>query len=302
MVVKVLSESQDLSNEIPLVSILMTVFNGDEFLIEALESLQAQTFQNWEVVVFEHGSTDSSLDLLRSWPDKRLILSTSDTNIGRTNALNTCLKMSRGQLIAVLDADDLSDSERIRKQVEFLIDNPKVGLVGSWSMVIDEKGELIMNVQPPPTHAELVRAIAVNDPIIHSSMMFRRSLAEAVGGYNQDLKYGQDFGLLIEIAGISKIAVIEEPLCFWRVRSSSLTQDSSQAIQRAIDEVYLFSRSAKLLPFAPSVRLKNYGKQFLVRSILIYRLLRERHYRLSLIAALSPSSIFTDQEGRVLSN
>ena len=279
----------------------MTVFNGDEFLIEALESLQAQTFQNWELVVFEHGSTDSSLDLLRVWSDKRLILSTSETNIGRTNALNTCLKMSRGQLIGVLDADDLSDSERIRKQVDFLIDNPKVGLVGSWSMVINEKGELIKAVRPPSTHAELVRAIAVNDPIIHSSMMFRRSLAEAVGGYNKDLKYGQDFGLLIEFAGISKIAVIEEPLCFWRVRSSSLTQDSSQAIQRAIDEVHLFSRSAKLLSFTPSVRLKNYCKQFLVRSILVYRLLRERRYRLSIIALLTPSSIYTDQEGRVLS-
>ena len=106
-----------MSKEIPLVSILMTVFNGEEFLIAALESLQAQTFQNWELVVLEHGSTDSSLELLRSWSDRRLILSTSDKNIGRTNALNTCLKKSRGELIAVLDADDLSDSERIRKQV-----------------------------------------------------------------------------------------------------------------------------------------------------------------------------------------
>lgn len=290
-----------MSKEIPLVSILMTVFNGEEFLIAALESLQAQTFQNWELVVLEHGSTDSSLELLRSWSDRRLILSTSDKNIGRTNALNTCLKKSRGELIAVLDADDLSDSERIRKQVEFLTDNPKVGLVGSWSFVIDEKDKLIKTVQPPQTHIELVRAIAVNDPIIHSSMMYRRSTVDEVGGYNRNLKYGQDFGLLIEIASIAEIAVISEPLCSWRIRSTSFTQDRTQAIQRAIDEVYLYGRSAKVLPFSRYIRFMNHQKQLLVGLILTYRLIREKYYRLSLIAAFSPSSIFTDQKGKILS-
>lgn len=290
-----------MSSPIPLVSILMTVYNGEQFLIAALKSLQAQTFQNWELVVFEHGSTDSSLDLLRSWPDERLKLSTSDINIGRTNALNSCLKMSRGELIAVLDADDLCQPERIRKQVEFLADNPKVGLVGSWSFVIDEKDKLIKTVQPPQTHIELVRAIAVNDPIIHSSMMYRRSAVDEVGGYNRNLKYGQDFGLLIEVASIAEIAVISEPLCSWRIRSTSFTQDRTQAIQRAIDEVYLYGRSAKVLPFSRYIRFMNHQKQLLVGLILTYRLIREKYYRLSLIAAFSPSSIFTDQKGKILS-
>ena len=122
----------------PQVSILMTVFNAEDRLLKVLNSVREQVFQDFEVIVIEHGSKDKSLDILKAWGDPRLVLETLESNIGRSSVLNNCLNRANGEFIAILDADDLAHPQRFKAEVQYLNANSKIELIGTWTKFVDE--------------------------------------------------------------------------------------------------------------------------------------------------------------------
>jgi GT2 family glycosyltransferase len=260
----------------------MTVFNGEKYLNESLRSLSNQAMEDWDLVVVENGSSDSTAEILSKYTDPRIRVINLPENIGRTPALNMAVVNASAKYVAVLDADDLSHPLRLKHQIEFLDAHPDVGLVGSWAEFIDEVGLFVSLKKGPISHQEIVQAMATRNPIVHSSAMFRRDLMGRIGGYDETLVYAQDFGMLLEFARISRIAVIPEILCSWRKLNNGMTYAIESTIIRARDEADLFARVPKMVPLTPTSRMLNYKQQILTRLILSLCFARKRQFKYSI--------------------
>jgi glycosyltransferase involved in cell wall biosynthesis len=158
---------------LPLVSIGLQFFNNEKTLHLAITSILNQTYQNWELILHNDGSSDRSLDIARRFSDPRIRLFTDDANLKRPKRLNTSLRLAQGKYYAIMDGDDIAYPDRIIKQVECLEIHPSVDLVGAGMLVFGKNGEAIGKRQPPLTHAEIVSAPWAGFPIAQPTFMGR---------------------------------------------------------------------------------------------------------------------------------
>jgi len=234
----------------PRVSVLMTIYNAGPYLRAAVDSLIAQTFPDWELIAVENGSTDESMLILKSYSDPRVRIFPLEKNIGRTPALRLAFDQARGDYIAVLDADDISSPNRFARQSEFLDQHSDVVLVGSWAQYINEHGKVFGVYEPPANQEELQDCLGWTDPIVHSSAMYRRQLAQEVGGYPAGIIWAQDFGLILSLAQHAKIAMIDDYLCQLRILTTSMTRSKKYQVVLANENLMLFQRAADVLPLS----------------------------------------------------
>ena len=255
---------EEYSFDTPRISVLMTVYNAAGYVVESIDSIIAQSFKNWELIVVDDGSTDASLSILADYTDPRVRLFSLPQNIGRTPALRYAFDITVGEYIAVLDSDDISHPERLARQVAFLDKHSDVALVGSWVQYINEQGIILAEFSPPTNQDELHDCLGWIDPIVHSSAMFRRSSAMAVGGYPEHLVYAQDFGLILALAQHYKIAMIDDFLCQLRILPNSMTTSSKYQTIIANDRLMNLQLAAKVLPLSKKARQLN--RRVLVRA------------------------------------
>jgi glycosyltransferase involved in cell wall biosynthesis len=235
----------------------MTIHNAAPFLRESIDSLLAQDFLNWELIAVEDGSTDGSPLILAEYKDPRIRVFPFPENTGRTPALMFALSQAKGEYIAVLDADDAAYPERFGRQVEFLDKNPETVLVGSWVKQMDEKGRVFNTWEPPVNSDELHECLGWIDPIVHSSAMFRRRAALAVGGYPKEYVYAQDFALILALAQHGRLAVIGEYLCKLRVFSGNMSHSIKYALAVASEGLALMKYAGEKLPLNKKARRMN---------------------------------------------
>jgi hypothetical protein len=216
----------------PSVSVLMSVHNGGSFLQEALESILHQTFTRFELVCIDDGSTDGSGTLLDTFArkDPRMIV-VHQQNVGLTRSLNRGLGLARGGFVARMDADDISEPMRIQAQLEYLTQHPEIGVLGTCQTVINNQGHTLSEHQrfSDPT---IVRwEMSHNCSVAHSSVMFRRELVVAAGGYNPNFQYAQDYELWTRLLMKgAEIASLPQHLLKYRVtgRNVFLTKQDKQ--------------------------------------------------------------------------
>ena len=216
------------------VSVLMSVYNGEKYLREAIESVLNQTFTNFEFLVINDGSTDRSGLLLEEYQkqDKRLRVS-SQENKGVTKATNNLLRHAQGDYIAIMDADDVALPMRFEKQVQFLEQNSEYVVVGSKVLIIDPDGLPIRPFSEKTSHEELDadHMAGKGGAIIHPASMIRRRALESVGGY-RDMAPAQDFDLFLRLAEIGKLANLPDMLLKYRMHSKSLGNSKRLKQQR----------------------------------------------------------------------
>ena len=215
----------------PRVSVIMAVYNGARYLQEAIESILSQTFSDFEFVIINDGSTDGSVDIVKSYADPRIVLLENESNIGLTCSLNRGIQCSRGELIARQDADDVSLPERLARQVAYLDEHPEVGLVGSGVLWIDEKGGILQEWRPVTDPVQIQRLLLTGIPFRHGTFVFRRQcLLDIGGGYDEKMPVAQDCDLLLRIAESWELANLNVILYRFRVHSTAITA------QRANDQ------------------------------------------------------------------
>jgi glycosyltransferase involved in cell wall biosynthesis len=220
----------------PRVSVLMTIYNAGPYLSKSIDSLIGQSFHDWELIAVEDGSSDDSAATLARYADNaRLRPFFLKSNIGRTPALRYAFSQARGEYIAVLDADDLAHPERLRKQVDHLDSHPETVLLGTWADYIDARDAVVGKCTPPTEAAALVRLMASENPILHSSAMYRAAVASEVGGYPEHRPYNQDYGLWLRLVVRGSPAMLAERLTHVRILSSSMTRSRKQQVQVAGD-------------------------------------------------------------------
>lgn len=184
-----------MSGSLPRLSVLMTVYNGGPYLAAAVASVLGGSWTDLELVVVDNVSTDGSREWLRRQTDPRLRLIENDVNLGQTGALQRGLLACRAPLVARLDADDLCEPDRFEAQIKALDDNPALALVGGQAVFIDQDDKVIGKSRLPVRDEEISAIMAVANPFIHSAVMFRRSCALDVGGYDASFAIAQDYAL-----------------------------------------------------------------------------------------------------------
>jgi glycosyltransferase involved in cell wall biosynthesis len=236
-----------MSKDIPIVSVLMTVFNGEEFIKDAMESVINQTFKKWELIIVENHSTDNTRQIINSYNDPRIKNIYLEKTIERTKALNMALKNSTSEFIAILDADDLAEKDRLSIEIDFMQHNLDVGLVCSYAKLIDQEGNVFALWEPPSYPHLLNNNICWSMPICHSTALIRRSIfINELIGYNEEMKIGQDWDLGIRIALNHKIYCIDKVLGSWRRYSTSTTGNPDNFLNGRIETIKILN-SAKIL-------------------------------------------------------
>lgn len=185
------------SKKYPKVSVVISVYNADKFLREALDSIINQSYKNYELIIIDDCSTDNSRSILQEYADSydiiKLVLNTE--NIGLTKNLNKAIQLSEGLYIARMDADDISMENRLKNQVDFLEANPNIDVVGSYALDIDENGKSLRINKVPVNHSDIVRMMPKLCPMIHPTVLFRKKMLENINFYNEKYRTSQDYEL-----------------------------------------------------------------------------------------------------------
>jgi len=207
---------------VPKVSVLLPVHNGARFIAVAIESVLAQTFADFELLVVDDASTDDTAAVVRRFGDPRIRTVAHDRNYGLPRALNSGLAAATGTYVARLDHDDVANRDRLTTQAAFLDRHPAVALVGSQARLIDESGRARGTVEKPLTILGIRWLAMLANPFIHSATMFRREVALASQGYREDVAFAEDFELWGRIMETHDVHNFEEPLIDYREWGESI--------------------------------------------------------------------------------
>jgi glycosyltransferase involved in cell wall biosynthesis len=183
----------------PQVSVIMTSFNAEKTIEEAIESILFQTLTDFEFIIVNDGSSDRTVEKIHNHKDNRIRL-VEQRHLGRVPSLNHAVRLARGNYISNLDADDVALPERLKNQVLFLESRPELGLLGTFGIEMNEYTGEEKEIRLPVTNEDIRKAFAFYCPFIHSSVMIRRAVFARVGLYNENLAHSEDLDLWIRIA------------------------------------------------------------------------------------------------------
>jgi glycosyltransferase involved in cell wall biosynthesis len=210
----------------PKVSVIMPLYNGEKWITATLKSLQAQTFRDFEAILLNDGSTDGTARAVRPFlEDKRLrYFEKAHEGIPRTR--NKALSLAQGEYVAFLDQDDLYEPGKLEAQVAVLEKSPEVGTVYTRVNLIDAEGRWLTRWPAPrPREGRILEALLKKwSPMLLVSVMTRRSIAEAVGPFNESLWGTDDFDWILRMADLTPFALIPKSLAAWRWHPGTATK------------------------------------------------------------------------------
>jgi glycosyltransferase involved in cell wall biosynthesis len=219
---------------IPAVSVLMPVYNGARYVAEAVDSILAQSFGDFEFMIVNDGSTDRSEKILREYEtrDNRIRV-ISRPNTGIVGALNDGLAQCKAELIARMDADDVSLPQRFERQVQYMRDNPDCVAVGSRVIGIDPYGCELFRSEHKLIHTEIDAELlnGVGWAIVHPAVMMRAQAVKAIGGYRPLFQWVEDLDLFLRMAEHGRLANLNEFLLNYRQHTESVNR--TRAAQQA---------------------------------------------------------------------
>lgn len=220
-----------MSKAIPVISVVMAVYNGEKYLAEAIESVLAQTCQDFEFIIIDDASTDGTVEILQYYcsADQRISITRNAENAGLGCSLQKGISLARGQFIARMDADDRSRSDRFMRQIRFLGEHPEILASGGDFELISQDG-VSQGKTECPKNPEIMRwrmLLGSGMIIHHGNTMFRREFFEKFGIY-ADLRAAQDFELWSRLFYLKPLplANMEESQYFSRQHGEAITTKS----------------------------------------------------------------------------
>ncbi|MDR0332225.1 MAG: glycosyltransferase [Dysgonamonadaceae bacterium] len=242
----------------PEISVLMPVFNTERYLKQAIDSILSQTFKDFEFVIINDGSTDSSEEIILSYNDSRIKYYKNAENIGLIATLNKGVDLCNGRFVARMDADDISLPERLQKQLDFLNANPQFVMLGGDMEVIDENNQHIKNVQKycPP---HLIRTqLFLESAFAHPTVLIRKDIL-AEFRYNAGYIHAEDYFLWSQIAFKYPVANLPETLIKYREHQQSVSKKYQHQQQDTVKKIYAY-HIGKLNITASDAELELYYK------------------------------------------
>ena len=207
-------------NKQPTVSVVLSCYNGEKYIAETIESVLSQTFADFEFIIWDDGSTDSSAEVIKKYDDPRIRYYYHE-NTGLGMALKLACAESRGKYIARIDSDDICMPERFAKEVEFLDKHEDYVLVSSAVYFIDAKGNVFGRSYPYTDNRIIKKIIGYSNPIVHPASMFRKDIYNRTLGY-QEVWGCEDVLLWKQLNRYGKIKNLAEPLIKYRLEGNSI--------------------------------------------------------------------------------
>jgi glycosyltransferase involved in cell wall biosynthesis len=226
----------------PRITVLFPVYNAERYLTEAVDSVLRQTYSDFELILIDDGSSDKSLELeqIAAARDQRIVLTTGPHR-GLSACLNVGLEIAKGDLIARMDSDDISSSNRFEQQVRFLDQSPECCAVGTQAVRIDPEGLPISVWRVPTGHEEIDAQHVDGKPggIIHPTVMIRRSALKQIGGYRPQCDLAEDYDIFLRLAEIGRLANLSENLLRYRLHEKSVTLSRTKAQNEITKQVLI---------------------------------------------------------------
>ena len=208
----------------PVVSVLLAVYNTRPFLAEAIESILAQAFEDFEFLIVDDGSTDGSTEVVRRFAaiDGR-VRPIIRENRGLVASLNEMIEAARGEFLARMDADDIALPGRLGRQLAYLREHPEVVVAGSWVEWIDQEGDSLREFHMEEGHEAIERLLLEEgtNSICHPAAMIRADAMRRVGGYREEFTACEDYDLWLRLGEVGRAANIPEVLLRYRYRATS---------------------------------------------------------------------------------
>lgn len=239
------------------VSLIMTVYNGERFLREAIESCLEQTYANIELIIIDDGSTDSSVDIINSSKDDRIVLLINESNKGQSYSRNRGIKVSSGEYIAIMDADDVAYPYRIERQLDYLkVEGADICF--SWADLIDSAGK-VTGIKKTAVNQNLLRTkLLFECPLIHpTAFWIKDAFVRNDLWYNEQYTYAQDYELWSRAIRKVKFAVLGESLLKFRFRNEASISfakvDKQEAFRKLISDREIKLLSGEEIDYANSI-------------------------------------------------
>lgn len=235
-----------------LVSIILSVYNGEQYLEDCIQSVLAQSYKEFEFIIINDGSKDGSLSILRESEkkDKRIIVVDKE-NSGLTKSLNIGVKKAQGDYITRIDADDLWTPNKLQVQVDFMDANPDILLSGSRINFIDGLGNPLPDEKDLDAlnDEEIRKVYLFKNPFCHSSVIFRSQVVNEIGAYNETFQFAQDYEYWYRIMKLGKVEVISEELVSRRISDDmiGISKNRNQRYNGLKTKIKVFADSPKSL-------------------------------------------------------
>jgi glycosyltransferase involved in cell wall biosynthesis len=212
----------------PQVTVLMSVYNGEKYLRQAVDSVLAQTFRDFELLIVDDCSTDSTAEILKSYHDSRIRIVSNNENSGPYKSAQIGLGLARGKYVARLDADDIALPNRLEKQYARLESEPDLAVCASSYEVIDENGDVKRIAKAYFSGDKLYYYLSFANFLAHSTVLFRRDAILALGGYDETLRAAGDYDLWHRVSRVAKMVRMEDVLVKWREHSESISSTDTK--------------------------------------------------------------------------
>jgi glycosyltransferase involved in cell wall biosynthesis len=250
-------------SEPPKVTVVIPVYNREKYVRDAIDSILAQTFTDFELLVIDDGSTDGSQKVVRSYGDPRIRLVCNERNQGIPKTRNTGIRLARGEYLAFLDSDDQACPERLRKQVAFLDSHPDYAAVGAWIEWIDEEGRPLGRIKRRAVSPEEIAAQRLFRGGLQNSASMARTVVLRNYGHQEQYDTSEDFDLWARIAATHKLTSLPEVLLRCRRHKSRTTREQAHRVKDRRLAIYATQLHALGVAFTRS----DLERHFLLRSM-----------------------------------
>ncbi|MEN9389389.1 MAG: hypothetical protein RLY61_473 [Candidatus Parcubacteria bacterium] len=243
-----------MSQDAPLVSVLIPAYNAQKYIEESIRSTLTQTYKNLQVIIVNDASTDRTGAIIEQFrlQDSRIELITNTSNLKMSLSLNKGLAQARGKYIARMDADDISLPERISRQVAYMESHPEVGISGTSMKIVDEDLQQIGIRSYYLTDAEIRKHIFKFSPFCHPSIIMRKDVLDKAGGYEHEYNPAEDYELYFRLGMHSKFGNIPDFLLMYRTVPNSMTTGGINKMENMTTKIklkYLVQYNARTLDY-----------------------------------------------------
>lgn len=236
----------------PKISVIFSVYNGATYLREAVESILNQSYSDFEFIIVNDGSTDNTVEILNEYTDSRIVRINNQENIGLARSLNRAIETAQGELIARMDADDISAPDRFKKQVAYLDAEEEVAVLGTCMKQIDAVGNNLGILNVPCSHNLIKWKMLFETSMFHATVMMRKKDLDRVGNYSPDYQHIEDTELWIRMIDNARFSNLNEVLYIRRWHDESVCNlHNSVQFRKGVDIRHNFFENilGKEVPF-----------------------------------------------------
>jgi glycosyltransferase involved in cell wall biosynthesis len=220
----------------PTISVIMSVYNGQQYLNRAVDSVLSQTFNNFEFIIIDDGSSEPILEELKRNDDPRMRI-IPQTNHGLVYSLNQALKLARGNFIARMDSDDISLPDRFEKELKVITSHEKIGVVGSFFTYIDLEDKPTISMVSPTRDIDLKLTLLHVNPFGHGSTLIRKDVFVDVGEYDDNYHAAEDYDFWRRVSKNWMLAQVPESLYWYRINPASISHAKKEHQHESRDRV-----------------------------------------------------------------